>query len=458
MKNSYLLITFILLISNSFSQNILISNGGTDTVYGGEMFYDAGGPMGSDGNTNHTMTLCPPTSNQSVALDFVDFISSYRDNPFGSPDEDALLILNGNTVGSPNIGRLIGDYTGTFSTSPNPYRVGSNTVNASMPNVLTPTIFSSTASDGCLTLQFDNTSTQLNTGWSANVIVFDNSSIPGCNIDINLDSLIVCNGSSVNLLATGIINNAPLNNDFNNSTVGTGWQATAAATFTSNVCSSTSLDNSVYLWMQNAISPRELRTNSMDVSNGGTLSFEYRQAANNGSASPCESPDRNSSARLEGIYVQYSSDAGTTWNTIKFIFPNGQTGSFGSEYALNGCGDYTKNWTKMTYPIPIAARTANTEFRWIQGIATNSGSDNWGLDNVIISTPLMSTLTITNLTTNIILSTTSNNSLNISVSPTSTTIYRATISDGINSCTEDITVTVNNCSTPCGASQTLIWN
>ena len=112
----------------------------------------------------------------------------------------------------------------------------------------------------------------------------------------------------------------------------------------------------------------------------------------------------------------------------------------------------------MTYPIPIAARTANTEFRWIQGIATNSGSDNWGLDNVIISTPLMSTLTITNLTTNIILSTTSNNSLNISVSPTSTTIYRATISDGINSCTEDITVTVNNCSTPCGASQTLIWN
>lgn len=66
----FLFTFFIQFIS---AQNILINQGGTVLVNGGEMFYDAGGPSGLDGNTNHTITLCPAVPGQRVALNFKTF-------------------------------------------------------------------------------------------------------------------------------------------------------------------------------------------------------------------------------------------------------------------------------------------------------------------------------------------------------------------------------------------------
>lgn len=453
MKN-ILLLLFFFTILESLSQNILISTSGTVNVNGGETFYDAGGPNGNDGNTSHTITLCPQNNKDKVVLDFTYFKTMWVDGFIG-PEEDPLFIFNGTNTTGNNIGELKGDYSAKYNTANTPYRMGVES-NGIFPLLDRPTMFSSTHSSGCLTLQFVNGANDLNPGWVADVSVFTPLDIPGCNIELLKDTNI-CNGESLTLEAFGTIVSAPINSDFNNSAVGTGWNATSSATFTSNVCSSTSLDNSVYLWMQNAASPRSLESNNFDVSNGGSISFEYRQAINNGNASPCESPDQQGGT-FEGVYVQYSNNGGTNWTTFKYLFPNGTQGSFGAEAALTGCGTYVKDWTKMTYPIPIAAQTTSTKFRWIQSLATSASSDNWGLDNIVISTPLDATLTITNMTTNAVIGTSSTSSLSVNITPTTTTIYRATIDNGINSCTKDITVIVSTCSTPCGASQTLIWD
>ena len=74
------------------SQNILISQGGTVNVLGGETFLDAGGVIGNDGNTSYTITLMPPNG-KSVCVDFTSF-SSF----------ETLDIFDGNSVLSTNIG------------------------------------------------------------------------------------------------------------------------------------------------------------------------------------------------------------------------------------------------------------------------------------------------------------------------------------------------------------------
>lgn len=442
---------FMMFSSNyAFSQNILISQGGTVTVSGGEMFYDAGGPSGNDGNTNYTITLCPANAGDMVALDFNYFKTTFD---WMWNEEDALYIYDGPTATGSDIGKLMGDYTIKYNTGVSPYGMGVEAYGAN-PAILTPTIFSATNSTGCLTLFFENTYSSQFIGWEAEVIVYPALGAPGCNIEITGSTATICAGESVDLTAIGSVVSAPINVDFNNSSIGTGWAATSAASFTSNACSHPSLDGSIYLWMQNAPGPRSLETNAMDVSNGGSISFEYRQAINNGDSSPCESPDQGSGT-FEGIYLQYSINGGTSWTTFKYIYPNGTEGSFGAEGGLTGCGNYVKEWTKMMYPIPAAAQTVSTKFRWLQDKVTSSTTDNWGLDNIIIGSPMPSTITITDLSTGIVEATSTSSPLTVTVTPDATTTYRAIITDGSTSCQSDFTVTVNSCGiTPCGTCTT----
>jgi len=76
MKNktmNYLLFIILTLISYSHivGQDILISNGGTVLVNGGELFYDAGGAIGNDGNTNHTITLKPAKIGEVLSIHII---------------------------------------------------------------------------------------------------------------------------------------------------------------------------------------------------------------------------------------------------------------------------------------------------------------------------------------------------------------------------------------------------
>ena len=440
-KIKFKLLVLIILFSNViFAQNILISQGGTVNVSGGEIFYDAGGASGNYNNTSYTITLCPANAGEKVVVDF-----SYFKTQFSSFEEDALFIYDGNSATGNDIGKLMGDYSVRTGNSATPYGVGrGNTNSADANNIFRPTIFAATNASGCLTFKFlkgSSASTSF-AGWVGAISTYKDLGVPGCNITLTGAS--ICSGGTTTLTATGDLITSALNNNFNGS-VGTGWVGSPAATIVSNVCSAPSLDGSQYLWMQNFAFPRSLESLAMDVSNGGTISFEYRQAKYNSNPSPCESPDIFSGGTTnEGVFVQYSINNGSTWNTLKYLFSNSLNSNSGTADTYNnGCVDYVTRWTKMTYPIPNAAKTTSTKFRWIQPVGTSASTDNWGLDNVVVSAQKNKTITITNLTAGGVVGSSTSSPYTISVSPTTTTTYRATITDGVTSCFDDVTINVN---------------
>ena len=445
-KTANFFTAFLFFIQFSINaQNILISTGGTVNVNGGEIFYDAGGAAGNDGNTSYTITLCPAVAGEAVALDFTYFKTMFDGGP-----EDPLFIYDAATVSGLNIGKLMGDYSIKTGNATSPYGVGRGLTNSADPlNIFKPTIFSATNSTGCLTLVFSNADPSQNPGWVADVKTFKPLGVPGCSILLTPLTSTLCSGQTITLTATGSLVSSSLNNNFNGS-IGSGWLGTPSASIVTNVCASPSLDGSQYLWMQNSAVPRSLESLPMNVLNGGTISFEYRQAKFNSDPSPCEAPDiLLSGTTNEGVFVQYSTNGGATWSTFKYLYSNSQYSNSGTADAYNnGCGDYVTRWTKMTYPIPTAAKTASTKFRWIQPAGTSASTDNWGLDNLTIATPNTSTITIRNVTTGAILGTSTVSPFSINASPTVTTVYEASITDGITTCTNQQTITVNGGSSP----------
>ena len=415
-------------------------------VNGGEVFLDAGGTAGNDGNTNRLITLCPTTSGKSVCVDFTMFNTYYDVSSLSYAYGDSLCLFNGATNTSTKMATLSGNYGLAWNngTTPTPVGIG---VSSGLAAVTAPGIFCSTNANGCLTASFYNVDATQSPGWSANVLLYEPLGTPGCNINLTASTNTICAGNTVTLTATGNIVSSSLNNNFNSSTVGTGWQGTSAATFQTNACSNPSLDGSTYLWMASSACPRSLTSNGIDVSSGGTVSFEYRSPDNNSDPSPCEAPDINGSTP-EGVFLQYSTNAGTTWNNMKVMFPNNiQSPSFTGDNYL-GCGYEVKKWSKIVVPIPAAAQTASTQFRWIMPKCTSASTDNWGLDNVVISTPKTSTITIKDLTNNVVLVTSTLSPIPYTVNPTTTTVYQASITDGTTTCTSNQTITVSGGSSP----------
>jgi gliding motility-associated-like protein len=442
-EKKYIVLLFFFILKFSLSsQNILISTGGTVNVNGGEVFLDAGGSAGNDGNTNRLITLCPTAAGKSVCVDFTLFNTYYNASSFSYAYGDSLCLFNGANNTSTKMATLSGNYGAAWNngTTPTPVGIG---VSSGLAAVTTPGIFCSTNANGCITASFYNADATQSPGWSANVVLYEPLGIPGCNINLTASTNTICPGTTVTFTATGSLVSAAINNDFNSGNVGTGWQSTAAATFTNNACLKPSLDGSTYLWMANQACPRTLTSNGMDVSNGGVLSFEYRSPDNNSDPSPCEAPDIGTSSTPEAIFVQYSTNAGTTWNNMKVMFPNNiQSPSFTGDNYL-GCGYEVKKWSKIVVPIPTAAKTTNTQFRWIQPRCTSSSTDNWGLDNVVIATSKTSTLTITDITNNIVIATGTTSPISITQTPTATTVYQASITDGTTTCTNNQTITVS---------------
>jgi gliding motility-associated-like protein len=423
---------------------ILISTGGTVAVHDGDNFYDAGGLSGVDGNTNYTITLTPAVSGESVCLDFTTFNTYYDVSALSYAYGDSVCIFDGSNTSASKIATLTGNYGVKWNNGTVPTPVGIGTANG-LVAVTSPGIFCSTNASGSLTISFYNVDATTSPGWVAKVVTYISLGNPGCNISLTANPNPICAGTSTTLTATGNIISAAINNNFNGS-VGTGWVGSPSASIVTSVCSKPSLDGSQYLWMQNYAAPRSLESLSMDVANGGTVSYEYRNAAINSDASPCEAPDINSNGSTpEAVFLQYSTNNGSTWSTMKVMFPyNVQNHNMtGDNY--NGCGYEVGAWHKIVVPIPTAARTASTKFRWIMPICTSASTDNWGLDNAVIASPKTVTITLKDVTNNTILGTSTTSPYTFAVTPSATTIYESTISDGTTSCTSQVTVTVNTC-------------
>ena len=406
MKKSLLIILILSLLTFYSNSQITINQGGTVNVNGGETFYDAGGAAGTDGNTSYTITL-NPSAGKSVCIDFSSF------NSMGK-----LEIFDGSTTASKNIGTLKGNYSAKYNAGD---RTGQEAVTGASAE-FKPGIFCANNASGTLTLKY-TPSGGGRLGWVGTISTYTNNS--GCQIDITANNTSICSGANVQLTATGQVSGSAVSNNFNGSTIGTGWNATPSGVSFVSVLgcepnggfTTRNTDNSIFAWMQNVAAPRVLETNNFDVSLGGFISFDFRMASDDNGGNGCEVPDDK-----EGVYVQYSTNNGATWNNMKLMFPAIPGGA-----TILGCGDYVFNWNKTTFPIPAAAQTASTKFRWYQGSASRNVEDSWGVDNVVISLVKPYTISIyknpTGLSNGTLISSSNTSPYSITDAPTATTIY-----------------------------------
>ncbi|MEX2484685.1 MAG: PKD domain-containing protein [Brumimicrobium sp.] len=190
-----------------------------------------------------------------------------------------------------------------------------------------------------------------------------------CDVTIDASTLVVpCGGGNVTLTAEGTgYTTTPINNDFNNSNAGPGWNVSPAGQF-DNPCDQ-GPDNTPHMWMGNTTTaPRTLETAPLDLSCGGEICFDLRFSTQGGGA-PCEGPDLAN----EGVHLEYSTNNGNTWTQIHYFDPNG------------GFDATMTSWNNYCFPLPAAAQTPNTIIQWFQGGASGTCCDHWGIDNVVIS-------------------------------------------------------------------------
>ncbi|WP_343747759.1 PKD domain-containing protein [Fluviicola sp.] len=189
----------------------------------------------------------------------------------------------------------------------------------------------------------------------------------------------VCPGVPVTFTGVGEVTQSNQSFNFNNNLLPAGWSTSGTASY--GVLCGNSLDNTPYFWASTSTGTPQITTDIFDVCSGGTIDFEMKYAIQGG-AVPCEGPDEQD----EGVSIQYSTDGGVTWIEFVYFSPWGfqLPANPGGNASINGPTAYT-NWSNFSIPIPAAAATTNTMFRWIQVNSSGGCCDNWGLDNIFIN-------------------------------------------------------------------------
>jgi PKD repeat protein len=218
-----------------------------------------------------------------------------------------------------------------------------------------------------------------------------------CTVIASASPYAVCSGDSSQLTTAATVLGTYYTFDFNDSVLPPGWTVSGGATFSIlPACAAPSLDNSPFYWSATSSVTPELQTTDLNVIAGGTINFDFRFKGNS-SGSPCETADQYN----EGVLLEYSTNAGGSWSTVVYLcsVPAGGPWAFvggysqtllalpGSTTPGNGngsCGIFD-NWAPYVIPIPPAAQTISTRFRWRQPNSSGSCCDNWGLDNINIA-------------------------------------------------------------------------
>ena len=173
--------------------------------------------------------------------------------------------------------------------------------------------------------------------------------------------------------------------DFNSGTAPTGWVTSGGAAFItgSNIeygyvggPEAGNNTTNVY-WASTSTGLPGVTTSAVDVSNGGTFSFYI--AMGDDSSSPIQAEHLDNG---EGIDLSYSTDNGTNWIDVAYLQRLGNSES-ADQYIAEG------TWTYVEYEIPVAAQTASTEFRFQQRSSSGSSYDNWGIDDITISSAIL---------------------------------------------------------------------
>jgi gliding motility-associated-like protein len=205
---------------------------------------------------------------------------------------------------------------------------------------------------------------------------------PNCYVTVSPLDTTICPGDSVFIQGYSNLLGAGQTFNFNSNSLPPLWSTTGGAAF-AQPCG-TSPTNTPYFWASTITSGTTpaITTAGFDVTCGGVVIFDMVYAVQGGT-SPCEGPDLYN----EGVSLQYSLNGGTTWNDIIYYAPNGTTLPSNPMVTAPGTSGQTPftTWNTYTVPIPVAAQSTNTMFRWWTAVTSGSCCDNWGLDNIIVN-------------------------------------------------------------------------
>ena len=265
-----------------------------------------------------------------------------------------------------------------------------------------------------------------------------------CVVCVEAPPLITC-GETATLIGDGFLTTAGFSDDFNSGISGL-WAniSTGGGTNTSCTSSPTAFSNCAgagvvpagnHLWFpQGSAVPRQATTIGIPVPAGGDIVFEFKMEVQ--SAPGCDGPDLIG----EGIMLQYLTAGAAIWQDITATmspFDQNPMPYTNKAYfcPTNPLLQSFTSWNQYTVPIPAAAFSANTQFRWRQISPTSSQWDFWGLENVNIipSSPGGATYTWTP----------GGAGQTITVSPTALTSYEFTYSNNGISCSTIVDVDVS---------------
>jgi gliding motility-associated-like protein len=174
---------------------------------------------------------------------------------------------------------------------------------------------------------------------------------------------------------------------------------------------------------------REAITSVQNVTSCTSVEFSLFIGNSASGGAPCENADA-----AEDVEFSYST-AGPTgpWTLIQLYDDND----------WDAGGIYANAWQNFIVPIPIAAQTPTTYFKWDQPTFSNcTGCDNWAIDDISISCPPP----VTNYTYSW---TPNDGSLdddtlqNPTASPSNTTMYYITVTDPNGGCTSSDSLEIN---------------
>ncbi len=254
------------------------------------------------------------------------------------------------------------------------------------------------------------------------------------------DKITICEGESVDLTADGYMGAALINNTFTGSTLGQDWSSVIDPRW--DAPCGPGLEG-VHFWTRTENSPRNLSSKKLDVTKGGSLSFDFRMAVQADSGEPnskdCEGPDEIQ----EGVYVEYSTD-GTTWKRLHYFFPPKSV----SEPTSKPSDSPTTTWKRYYYRVPDDAISSSTTFRWQQYKSTAAINDVWGLDRINITATANFKTVWQNVTDNLKIaeSNTNENPFSVQVKPTKTTVYKVSLINtqtNLEVCSKLITVEIS---------------
>lgn len=222
------------------------------------------------------------------------------------------------------------------------------------------------------------------------VTIASYSQSSSCQVTASASSQVVCLGDPVTISATASAT-LPANQffNFNQNALPQGWGTTGGTNYNTNICGQ-SPDATPYFWASTVTSGLpQIVTANFDICSGGNLQFQMKYAIQGGSV-PCEGPD----LAHEGVSIEYSLNSGATWVEFRYYRPDGvilNANPMTSGSVASGVTPFT-SWQTYTVPIPAAAISGSTRFRWIQKISSGSCCDNWGLDNIgILAGPCLQT-------------------------------------------------------------------